>query len=446
MTTESRYNDDAQWKPSQIDLPSHWHLERLRSLARIYPSNVDKKSSDEETAITLCNYTDVYNNDFIEPSIDFMDATATEQEIDRFSIEEGDVILTKDSEDWKDIGVPAYVGEDLPGVLCGYHLFLTRPKRELVHPKFFFWALMSRVLQFQFEGAATGVTRYGLSTHDVADAWVPLPPKSTQIEISEYIEHKIARLDTLIDKKQEHMDLLDEKPDSLITEFLTKGLDDQALLKDSGIETIGKIPAHWEVVPNRAIFEEFDERSEDGSEELLSVSHKTGVTPRAEKDVNMFEAESLEDYKRAYTGDLVINTMWAWMGAVGISPQLGVVSPSYHVYQPNELMNPQFADYFYRIPPYVAEMGRYSKGVWKSRSRLYPEEFLRMKTILPPKKEQEAIVSEIQKEVGKAEKLSQKLQTSINLLKEKRQSIITSAVTGQIDLSNWEKKESEAIV
>ena len=153
------------------------------------------------------------------------------------------------------------------------------------------------------------------------------------------------------------------------------------------MEWLGEVPAHWEVKRNKSIFRQADDRSTTGEEELLSVSHITGVTPRSEKTVNMFMAETLEDYKRCQPGDLVINTMWAYMGALGTAKILGVVSPSYNVYRTRnpECINPQYIDYLYRTPRHITEIGRNSRGVWESRLRLYPNEFFDMRTPLPPR-------------------------------------------------------------
>ena len=147
--------------------------------------------------------------------------------------------------------------------------------------------------------------------------------------------------------------------------------------RDSGVEWLGEIPVHWELQKNKQIYREIDQRSTTGEEELLSVSHLTGVTPRSEKEVNMFMAETLEGYKICEPGDLVINTMWAWMGALGTSEYSGLVSPSYNVYRLRESNSHTYTylDHQYRTPGYICEIGRYSKGVWSSRLRLYPDEF-----------------------------------------------------------------------
>ena len=124
------YRSHAEVKPSEIEwvhrLPVHWEEKRLRFVADISNSNVDKKAYDDQVSVRLCNYTDVYYNEIIPPELDFMEATASPAEIKKFGLRAGDVIITKDSEDPRDIGIPAFVREDMPVVVCGYHLSIIR--------------------------------------------------------------------------------------------------------------------------------------------------------------------------------------------------------------------------------------------------------------------------------------------------------------------------------
>jgi hypothetical protein len=103
--------------------------------------------------------------------------------------------------------------------------------------------------------------------------------------------------------------------------------------RDSGVEWLGEVPQHWEVEKGLRYFFETESRSVTGDEELLSVSHLTGVTPRSEKNITMFMAESYEGSKLCEVGDIAINTMWAWMAALGVSRYRGLVSPSYGTYR-----------------------------------------------------------------------------------------------------------------
>ena len=212
--------------------------------------------------------------------------------------------------------------------------------------------------------------------------------------------------------------------------------------KASGVEWIGEIPKHWKVRRNKRIFNERDDRSATGKEELLTVSHITGVSPRAEKNVGMFLAETLEGYKHCSAGNLVINTMWAWMGALGISTFDGIVSPSYNVYQlkSSEYL-PRYYDYLYRIPNHVGEIIRWSKGVWHSRLRLYPDAFFGMSAITPPFREQTQIANFLDRKTGQIDELIRIKERRIELLQEQRTALINQAVTKGLDL-NVEMKSS----
>ena len=203
---------------------------------------------------------------------------------------------------------------------------------------------------------------------------------------------------------------------------------------DSGVEWIGQIPKHWGVEFAKWLFKQIDDRSITGQEELLTVSHITGVTPRSEKDVNMFMAESMEGYKVCQSGDLVINTLWAWMGAMGVSFKPGIVSPSYHVYRPMGKYHPVYLDYLVRIPIFAEEAIRYSKGVWISRLRLYPEEFFQILLPVPLFEEQEEIAKYLVEETQKLDNLGIATKKTIDLLQERRTSLITAAVTGQLKI------------
>jgi len=263
---------------------------------------------------------------------------------------------------------------------------------------------------------------------------IPHPPIREQHAIANFLNHETTRLDDLIASKGHWLDLLTEKRRTLIAQAVMRGVDPTAPLRDSGIPWLGDIPAHWGIERTRWLFKERDQRSETGMEELLTVSHLTGVTPRSEKNVNMFEAESTEGYKLCFAGDLVINTLWAWMGAMGTSRVDGIVSPAYHVYTPGPLLDSSYVDAMVRIPVFAQEATRYSKGVWSSRLRLYPEGFFEITLPVPPIEEQRAIVEHITTQTRKIDRLRTATERSIKLLKERRAALIAVAVTGQIDI------------
>ena len=267
---------------------------------------------------------------------------------------------------------------------------------------------------------------------------IPLPPISEQTQIANFLDQKTGKIDELIRIKERQIELLQEQRTALINQAVTKGLDPNVEMKPSGVEWIGEIPKHWEVRRNKRIFHERDDRSGTGEEELLTVSHITGVSPRAEKkNVGMFLAETLEGYKHCSVGNLVINTMWAWMGALGVSSFDGIVSPSYNVYElKSSEYVPKYYDYLYRTPNHIKEIIRWSKGIWTSRWRLYPDAFFSMFAITPPLSEQAQIANFLNRKTEQIDELVAIEQRKIELLKEYRQSLISEAVTGKIDVRN----------
>ena len=180
-------------------LPDGWRLEKLKFFASVRNSNVDKTLDDSEAPIGLCNYVDVYYNDRITPGLPFMEGSATEAEIQRFQLKRGQVIITKDSESWDDIGIPALVTEDMPDVVCGYHLSVFDPGPEL-SGSYLAWLCRSGPLNDQFKTSANGVTRFGLGQYPMKNAFLSLPPLLTQVKIAEFLDKKTARIDGLVNK------------------------------------------------------------------------------------------------------------------------------------------------------------------------------------------------------------------------------------------------------
>ena len=265
---------------------------------------------------------------------------------------------------------------------------------------------------------------------------VPLPPPAEQAAIVRFLDWAGGRLERTIRAKRKIIALLNEQKQALIHRAVTRGLDPDVPLKDSGIPWLGEIPAHWEVRRAKYLFREVAERSIDGTEELLSVSHITGVTPRNQKNITMFKAESYAGHKTCRCGDLVVNTMWAWMGALGVSDYEGIISPAYAVYRPLRPVsfNGSYIDLLLRSNPYIASFTRNSTGVRASRMRLYPEQFFRIPILLPPISEQEDIVVSLVSETKDITTAISRLEREIELLREYRTRLISDVVTGKLDV------------
>jgi type I restriction enzyme S subunit len=226
-------------------LPPDWKAIRLDAVADVLFSNVDKHTIEGEHPVRLCNYVDVYNNERITAALDFMEASAGPREIEKFQVHRHDVLATKDSEEPDDIAIPALVAEDLPGVLCGYHLAMMRPRSKRVHGPFIAWAHASKQFRAQYEAKAVGVTRFGLSQYAFRAARVPLPPLPEQERIAAYLDASCAAIDAAVVGKRRQIDILYDLQRVTITKAVTRGLDESVQLKDSGVLELGQIPAHW---------------------------------------------------------------------------------------------------------------------------------------------------------------------------------------------------------
>ena len=216
-------------KPSGVEwlgeVPEHWKVRRLKGVASYRTSSVDKKTEDGEVPVRLCNYTDVYYQDRIRASVgEFMSATASPQEIARFKLRVGDVLITKDSEDWRDIAVPALIEETADDFVCGYHLGLIRPD-ERTHPAFLFRAMQSVAVNQQLQVAASGVTRFGLSNPAVGVALVPLPPLGEQQAIAEFLDRQTERIDMVCAQTEVAIERLQEYRTALVTAAVTGKID-----------------------------------------------------------------------------------------------------------------------------------------------------------------------------------------------------------------------------
>jgi type I restriction enzyme, S subunit len=343
---------------------------------------------------------------------------------------DGDVLIAKITPCFEN-GKGALVSGAVGGVGFGTtELHVLTPGPD-VDGRFLYFTTVSPSFRRLGEASMIGAAGQKRVPEDfVRDFRIPIPPLPQQRAIATYLDQETEQLDALVAAKDRVLRLLAEKRRALVTRAVTCGLDPQVQLRNSGIPWLGEIPDHWEIERTRWLFRERDQRSETGNEELLTVSHLTGVTPRSEKDVNMFEAETTEGYKICFAGDLVINTLWAWMGAMGVSQVNGIVSPAYNVYEPGPRLVPGFVDALVRIPTFAQEVTRYSKGVWSSRLRLYPEGFFEVIVPVPPVDEQRAIVAHIATETAKLDALSSATERTITLLKERRAALIAAAVTG----------------
>ena len=433
------YRCHAEVKPSEIEwvhhLPVHWEENRLRFVADISNSNVDKKAYDDQVSVRLCNYTDVYYNEIIPPELDFMEATASPAEIKKFGLRAGDVIITKDSEDPSDIGIPAFVREDMPGVVCGYHLSIIRTS-DPITAEYVQFSIMSHLNKARLYVDTPGVTRFGLDQDTIKNILVLLPPPDERREIVRRLRSETGRIDGLIEKKTRFIALLKEKRAALITHAVTKGIDPDAPMKVSGVDWLGRVPAHWEVVPATALFTVSGERAREG-DQMLSATQKYGVIPLAEyealeqRQVTM-AVVNLNMRKHVEVGDFVIS-MRSMDGGLERARAVGSVRSSYSVLKPGPDVEGRFYGALMKSGLYIQAL-RLTSNFIRDGQDLNFGHVRKVKLPKPGLREQAAIADHIAAETARIDGLITLTERSIDLLREKRAALITAAVTGKIDV------------
>jgi type I restriction enzyme S subunit len=285
---------------------------------------------------------------------------------------------------------------------------------------------------------STGIrsSRLRMYPEKFLDIPIILPSRHEQESIVAYLRRQNHLMGRYIRAQRKLIALLEEQKQAIIQRAVTRGLDPNIRVKPSGVDWLGEVPEHWEIKRAKYYLREVNERSATGEEELLSVSHITGVTPRSQKNITMFMASSYVGHKLCQPGDLAVNTMWVWMGALGIAKQIGIVSPSYSVYRPlsSHAFVPNFLDSLLRTKPYVSEYVLRSTGIRSSRLRVYPEEFLKIRLVRPPYEEQERIVEAITQKTHHIDRAISQTQREINLIREYRTRLIADVVTGKLDV------------
>ncbi|WP_019567514.1 restriction endonuclease subunit S [Thioalkalivibrio sp. ALMg13-2] len=396
----------------------HWRKRKLKFVSSVRTSNVDKHIVEGEAAVRLCNYTDVYYHENITPDIPFMQGSATGSEIERFGLKKGQVLLTKDSESWEDIAVPAYVAETMPEVVCGYHLAVIEPDSDEVDGRFLSWVAQSPVLNDQFKLSAKGVTRFGISQHALKNAVIDVPPLEYQLKVAAFLDRKTAEIDTLIAKKRRLLDRLAEKRTALITRAVTKGLNPDAPMKDSGIEWLGEVPAHWDFC---ALGQKIKlQRGVD----ITKAERVNGPHPV----ISSGGIEYFHDTAFCSGPGVLI-------GRKGSAGKLHFISTDFWPHD-TTLYVREFRGNLPRYVWYVLhtlDMTSFNSGSSNptvNRNRVHP-----MKTPWPPLTEQEAITNHLDETLKKMGDHEALVKQSIGALTEYRSALITNAVTGQIKVA-----------
>jgi type I restriction enzyme, S subunit len=418
-------------------LPPDWEASRIDAVADVLFSNVDKHTIEGEQSVWLCNYVDVYKNERITAALNFMEASAEPREIEKFQVQRYDVLATKDSEAPDDIAITALVAEDLPGVLCGYHLAMMRPRSKRVHGPFLAWVHASKQFRAQYEAKAVGVTRFGLSQYAFRAARVPLPPLPKQERIAAYLDASCAAIDTAVAAKRGQFETLDGLRRTVIQESVTKGLDPSVEMRGSDIDWLPEIPKHWNKVKLKRHVQmlrgQFSHRPRsdpafyDGPYPFI----QTGSISAADKFISEFSQTLNEDglrISKLFPADTVVMTITgAKIAEVAVTTFEACFPDSIVGFVPDHRLN---RDYLYYLlvamkPVLLREM------VVTTQPNINYVQIGGNYIPLPPVREQESIAKHIEQRILGIREIQKSLNEQVKTLTAYRKSLIHECVTGQ---------------
>ena len=424
------------------NLPDQWKAKPLRSMASYIVSNVDKLTSDDEIQVRLCNYTDVYHNEFVTLELDFMNATASKDEIEKFGLSEDDVIITKDSESWEDIGVPALVRETADDLVCGYHLILLRPRKKSMYGSFLFRCLQAKPIRLQLELSARGVTRFGISKPEVGAMKLPVPSPPKQRVIADYLDQETARLAALVAAKERLLELLTEKRQALITYAVTHGIAPEAAMSQRDNSSYAAVGASGDasaaISPTQRKLKyvadiNVDTLGEDTDPDFeiryVDIGNVESSGKISEVSAYRFEDAPSRARRRVRDGDVIISTVRTYLQAIvhiRNPPENMIASTGFSVIRPLSEFDANYCKHVLREQRFLAEVEKRSVGV--NYPAINAVDLANIPIHIHPLFQQRAIADYLDRETGRLDELADRTRETIALLKERRASLIAAAV------------------
>ncbi len=269
---------------------------------------------------------------------------------------------------------------------------------------------------------------------DFANSRIPVPPLAEQERIAVFLDAECAEIDTVLEKTRASIEEYKKLKQAVITQAVTKGIRGDRPMKDSGIEWIGNIPAEWDVVRIKNLFDYRNERNFKPLEEvnLISLYTDKGVVQHCDLDETTGnKASNADGYKLVYENDIVVNIILCWMGAIGRSAYFGVTSPAYDVYSPKQKTNSKFYHYLFRTNGFSGDCYKVGRGIMAMRWRTYSDQFRAIKVVSPPQSEQEEIVEYLDEKCEGIDDLIAKKQQYLTEIENYKKSLIYEYVTGK---------------
>ncbi|EJB8452746.1 restriction endonuclease subunit S [Vibrio parahaemolyticus] len=427
----SQYQAYPEYKDSGVEwldvVPAHWNVSKVKHIAPFQVGWTPSTRNDENFIgeNLWVNISDLKTRTIVDTAKRISDKAAKEASM---------AITPKGSLMYSfklSVGAVSFAGKDMY-TNEAIASFLASAKLPL---NYLYYALP----KFVIENASTNIYGAKILNQELINNALLLAPSFTEAEkIANFLDHETATIDTLIEKQQQLIKLLKEKRQAVISHTVTKGLNPQAPMKDSGVEWLGEVPEHWRPKSIKRLFKQRKQQNNVGYE-VLSVYREFGVILKSSRSDNHNKTpDDLSSYQLVNKGCLVINKMKAWQGSLGVSDLEGITSPDYVVYEPIHSESDKFLHFLLRRQEMPNVYRAISNGIRPSQWRIEPEKFEDLVLFLPSLEEQLEVVKAIQKEVLVYEQLINKCALATKLMEERKSALISAAVTGKIDVRNWQ--------
>ena len=398
-------------------IPQNWQLSKIGNL---YTQRNEKVSDKDYQPLSV-------TMQGILPQL--ATAAKTDDGDNRKLVRVGDFAINSRSDRRGSCGI-----SPLDGSVSLINIILT--PRTAMHPGYYNWLFHTTLFADEFYKWGHGI---------VADLWttrwqemksitVPVPEYAEQERIAAFLDAECAEIDAVLEKTRASIEEYKKLKQAVITQAVTKGIRGDRPMKDSGIEWIGDIPAEWDVVRIKNLFDYRNERNFKPLEEvnLISLYTDKGVVQHCDLDETTGnKASNADGYKLVYENDIVVNIILCWMGAIGRSAYFGVTSPAYDVYSPKQKTNSKFYHYLFRTNGFSGDCYKVGRGIMAMRWRTYSDQFRAIKVVSPPQSEQEEIVEYLDEKCDGIDDLIAKKQQYLTEIENYKKSLIYEYVTGK---------------
>ncbi|MGL5007992.1 MAG: restriction endonuclease subunit S [Plesiomonas sp.] len=431
-----RYKAYQEYKDSGVEwlkeIPIHWDCKKLKfflnDLVRGPFGSALKKEFFTTAGIKVYE-----QKNCIQDSVGLGDSYISEdtyRELSRFTVTNGDLLMSCSGT----IGRIVEVTEPYEKGIINQALLIMRINEDAVNKAFFKHIFRSEDVQKQIKDNTQGGAMQNLVATDVfKSVSFTVPSYEEQQKIADFLDHETAKIDTLIAKQEKLIELLKEKRQAVISHAVTKGLNPDAPMKDSGVEWLGEVPEHWEVKRLKFSAELLSSKVADNNvRKVIALENIESGTGRYIETNSSYA----EDGVTTEDGDVLFGKLRPYLSKVFLCNESSVAFGDLLAYRPKVGTLSQYLFYSMISGGFIEIVDSSTYGAKMPRASA---EFINeMRIVLPPAREQEVIINQLNDVLSVFNRLTTKASDAIKLIQERKTALISAAVTGKIDVRDWE--------